>query len=298
MGGAVDHAKLGRSAERSEESRMSRRPQRIALIAVAASLAGALGTAATAIGHATPPHSRGPSKASTAGWFKPYRVDLGTTPRGNHVYSYRIAKNPGKPNVLIIGTMHGDEPAGRHVGYALIRAVQNKRFTIRGVNLWVVPAMNPDGYRAHTRQNAHHVDLNRNFPYEWVPLSGATYSGPHASSEVETRFMETLLRNKSPRFVVSMHQPLNSVDSDNKSPGLADRLHRYLHLPMSNLNCGGKCHGTMTGWYNHRFAGAAITIEFSSRAVVGDQALRYGKRIVFAELAQTCNSSGYCQSAP
>jgi protein MpaA len=277
---------------------MTRRRLRIALIAATASIAGALGTASAAIGHPTPTRGQPASKLSTTGWFVPYRVDLGTTPRGNHVYSYRVAKNAGKPNVIIVGTMHGDEPAGRHVAYALIRAVQHKRFTIRGVNLWVVPAMNPDGYRANTRQNAHRVDLNRNFPYQWAPLAGATYSGPHASSEVETRFMQTLLRNKKPRYVVSIHQPLNSVDSDNKSARLADRLHRYLHLPMSNLNCGGKCHGTMTGWYNHRFAGAAITIEFSGQAVVGDQALRYAKRIVFAELGRTCNSAGHCQSAP
>jgi murein peptide amidase A len=240
----------------------------------------------------------GPPSASRADWYTPHRVDLGTTPRGNHVYSYRVSRHPGKPNIMMVGTMHGDEPAGRHIAYALIRAVRDKRFTIRGVNLWVVPALNPDGFMAHTRQNAHGVDLNRNFPYHWVPLGGSTYSGPRARSEIETRLMQTLLRHKKPRFVVSIHQPLNSVDSDNKNAGLANRLHRYLHLPMSNLNCGGQCHGTMTGWYNHHFAGAAITIEFSSRAVVGDQALRYARRIVYAELGKTCNAAGRCKSAP
>jgi murein peptide amidase A len=272
-----------------------------ALVLISAALIGATLAAASAdsaSAHASTAAATSAASTSRAGWFKPYRIDLGTTPRGHHVYSYRVAKNAGKPNVIIVGTMHGDEPAGRHVAYALIRAVQDKRFTIRGVNLWVVPAMNPDGFKAQTRQNAHYVDLNRNFPYHWVPLGGTTYSGPRPSSEVETRMMQTLLRHKKPRFIVSIHQPLNSVDSDNKNAGLADRLHRYLHLPMSNLNCGGQCHGTMTGWYNHHFAGAAITIEFSSRAVVGDQALRYGRRIVYAELGKTCNAAGHCKSAP
>lgn len=235
---------------------------------------------------------------TTSGWFVPYRFSIGTTAEGRHLYVYRVAESAGSPNVLIIGTMHGDEPAGRHIGYGLIRAVEGKLLTIKGVNLWVVPAMNPDGFAHRTRQNARGVDLNRNFPYEWVPLPEPTYSGPRPSSETETQVMETLLRHRSPRFVVSIHQPLDSVDSDVKDTHLAARLSSYLHLPMSNLNCGGRCHGTMTGWYNHHFAGAAITVEFSGRAVVGHDTVMYAKRIVYAELGRVCYPSGRCQSAP
>lgn len=37
----------------------------------------------------------------------------------------------------------------------------------RGIDLWVLDDLNPDGAAADTRQNAHGVDLNRNFPYGW-----------------------------------------------------------------------------------------------------------------------------------
>jgi murein peptide amidase A len=242
--------------------------------------------------------SAGASGTQTSGWFVPYRFSIGTTAEGRNLYVYRVAESPGSPNVLIIGTMHGDEPAGRHIGYGLIRAVEGRFLTIKGVNLWVVPAMNPDGFAHRTRQNARGVDLNRNFPYEWVPLPEPTYSGPAPSSEVETQVMQTLLRHKSPRFVVSIHQPLNSVDSDVKDTHLAARLATYLHLPTSNLNCGGRCHGTMTGWYNHHFAGAAITVEFSGSPVIGHDTVMYAKRIVYAELGRVCYPSGRCQSAP
>jgi murein peptide amidase A len=240
----------------------------------------------------------GLARSGTDGWFKPYRFSIGTTAQGRGIYVYRVAESTGGPNVIMIGTMHGDEPAGRHIGYGLIRAVEGRLLTIKGVNLWVVPAMNPDGFADRTRQNANGVDLNRNFPYQWVPLPEPTYSGPRPSSEVETQVIETLLRHKQPRFIVSVHQPLRGVGSDVKGTHLADRLSRYLHLPISNLNCGGQCHGTMTGWYNHRFAGAAVTVEFSGSPVIGHAAVVDAKRIVYAELGRVCYPSGRCQSAP
>ena len=31
-----------------------------------------------------------------------------------------------------------------------------------------------------------------------------------------------------------------------------------------NSDCGGVCHGTMTGWFNNRFRGAALTVEYGA----------------------------------
>jgi hypothetical protein len=33
---------------------------------------------------------------------------------------------------------------------------------------------------------------------------------------------------------------------------------------MSRLTCGSTCHGTMTMWFNHRFKGFALTVEYAS----------------------------------
>jgi hypothetical protein len=76
--------------------------------------------------------------------------------------------------------------------------------------------------------------------------------------------MMRFLRDFRPSRILSFHQPLYSVDTDMKRPRWARRVARRLNLPTSSLDCGGVCHGTMTGWYNHRFRGAALTVEYGA----------------------------------
>ena len=64
--------------------------------------------------------------------------------------------------LLVIGSIHGNETAGRAIAARLLRARPP-----RGTALWVITDLNPDGHAAGTRHNANGVDLNRNFPYRW-----------------------------------------------------------------------------------------------------------------------------------
>ena len=73
------------------------------------------------------------------------------------------------------------------------------------------------------------------------------------------------LEEIDPRRVISFHQPLHGVDTDTKDAGFARRLARALRLPRTSLDCGGLCHGTMTMWFNHRFRGSALTVEYGGR---------------------------------
>jgi protein MpaA len=70
------------------------------------------------------------------------------------------------------------------------------------------------------------------------------------------------LRRIGPARLVSFHQPLDGVDTDTKDSRFARRLARALRLPQTRLDCGGLCHGTMTGWFNANFSGAALTVEY------------------------------------
>jgi hypothetical protein len=189
-------------------------------------------------------------------WY--HKESIGRSAEGRAIVAYR-AGEPGKPVVMVVATMHGEENFGQYVARGLLEGK-----AIKDVDLWVVPVLNPDGLAKDRRWIKGHVDLNRNFPTKWVHRAN---SGPHAKSGKETRVIMRFLNRVDPKYLVSWHQPLRAVDSDSaKSKGLMRRLAKNLELPKKPLTCGGACHGTMTQWFNKNHKGAAITVEYGSTA--------------------------------
>jgi murein peptide amidase A len=189
------------------------------------------------------------------------RKVIGRSAKGRPLVAYRLGDPgyPGADTVVLFSTMHGNEPDTRRILTSLVEGPK-----VIGLDLWVLPVYNPDGLAAGTRRNGRGVDLNRNFPNNWTDLDGETESGPRPASEPETRAVMRFLRRVDPDWLLSFHQPLNSVDTDTKSPAFARRVARFLGLPRSNLDCGGVCHGTMTGWFNANFDGTALTVEYGA----------------------------------
>ena len=186
---------------------------------------------------------------------------IGYSVRHRPIVAYELG-DPHAPRVaVVLGEMHGDEHAGVRVVNALVHGTRR----VTGLSLWVVPTMNPDGDAAHRRTNAHHVDLNRNFPVRWAHLTGQYYSGPRPLSEPETRAVWGFLRTLRPHDVVSLHQPLYGVDTTDGGqldPALRRGLAHQLGLPSKPFRCWSACHGTLTRWYTARRYGVAITVEF------------------------------------
>lgn len=202
---------------------------------------------------------------------------LGQSVQGRPIVAWHLGEGRRDvPTVVLISTMHGNEGATRQILQALVDGDP-----VHDVDLWVVPTYNPDGLAAGSRKNAHGVDLNRNYPFRWADLDGTYESGPRPGSEPETKAMMAFLRDVRPDHVLSFHQPLHGVDTDTKRPAFARRVARFLDLPVDRFDCGGVCHGTMTGWYNDRFRGNALTVEYGAspsrrqmRRVAPDQVLR------------------------
>jgi protein MpaA len=106
--------------------------------------------------------------------------------------------------VLVIGGLHGNEPVTPPAVRGLLDADIPS-----DVEVWLVPAANPDGSAAGMRCNANGVDLNRNFSWEWRRGDG----GPAPLSEPETQALAALVEQLQPDVVVWVHQPLGYVSA-------------------------------------------------------------------------------------
>lgn len=183
---------------------------------------------------------------------------IGHTVNGRDIKAFRLGDTDAKQTVVLLGVMHGSERAPART----LRTLRDGRKSVAGVNLWVIPVLNVDGALAERRSNARGVDLNRNFPQNWSRT--VTGAGRSAASEPETRALMRFLDRVDPDVVVSLHQPFGVVDTSvSKDPDLARALSRKLNLPRRDVDCGGPCHGTLTGWFNSTHDGEAITVEFS-----------------------------------
>ncbi len=77
------------------------------------------------------------------------------------------------------------------------------------------------------------------------------------------------LRRVNPDRLLSFHQPLLRRRHRHQAPAFARKVARTLDLPARTLDCGGVCHGTMTMWFNHHFAGTALTVEYGALPSLG-----------------------------
>jgi hypothetical protein len=183
---------------------------------------------------------------------------IGHSVKDRPIRAWRLGEKRAPITAVVFARHHGNEPAGEVVLDTL-----RDGNPVHGIDLWVVPRLNPDGAVRDARQNAHGVDLNRNFPWHWKPRKGYYYSGPHAASEPETRAAMRFLNNINADYVVSIHQPFFGLDVKHaKDRAFARRLSRQLKLPNESLPCRGGCGGSLSGWFNHRHKGASVTVEF------------------------------------
>lgn len=214
---------------------------------------------AVAVALAVPPAAAASGAVDAGATVHEETRQFGSSVEGRPLVAVHRWRTGATRTTLVLGSMHGDERAGTGV----VRRLRRLPLPA-GVDLWLVPTMNPDGAEADVRTNAHTVDLNRNFPRYWqqAGIGTSTWSGPFAASEPETRAVQALLQLVDPRTVLSFHQPLHGVDSYRaKSLPLVRRLARALDLPVRSFDCAGGCHGTLTDWANDRLDGRAVTVE-------------------------------------
>ncbi|MFZ9444428.1 MAG: M14 family metallopeptidase [Ilumatobacteraceae bacterium] len=195
--------------------------------------------------------------------------------------SQLASTDPSRVVVLVVGVIHGNEQAGLDV----IEELRNMapRDIPANVDLFLMPALNVDGLNMNQRQNANGVDLNRNFPYNWGPISQLgnwEYSGPSSASEPETKAMTAFVDELRPDLTVWFHQDEFSIaPSSGPDKAVREEYARLTGLPLEGVP-GGTYTGVAATWQRRTYVDdTAFIVELGSTLAPGE-ALTHARAIL------------------
>jgi len=195
-------------------------------------------------------------------------VTLGISVKGRPITAVERGDPAAPRRLVVVGCIHGNEPAGIAIADALERRVPPA-----GIDVWVIPDLNPDGVAAGTRQNADGIDLNRNFPYNFTVLEspgGLMYSGTSPLSEPESRAAAAFLQRIHPTVTIWYHQAEGLVDLSGGDAGIEQRYAAAVGLPVRQLT---RYPGSVASWENATFPGTtAFVVELRAGSLTRTQA--------------------------
>ena len=139
-------------------------------------------------------------------------TEVGTSVLGRPIHLARLAypqpatdgQIAAGPAILVLGTQHGNEPAGREAALQFLRDLAFAEAAglpdaMSTATVLVIPTANPDGRFANTRGNAELVDINRDH------LALAT---------PEARAIAQVIRDFRPDIVVDAHERPGATTPD------------------------------------------------------------------------------------
>ncbi len=184
----------------------------------------------------------------------------------------------GRQCVLVIGGIHGNEPASATLCWQLLAYLRAHQELIYGLKVIIVPAANPDGLAANTRGNARGVDVNRNFATGNYQAT-ATHGG-EAMSQPEARYLRGIIDRYRPARILTVHQPLACIDYDGPGLALATKIARASGLPVKKLGARPGSLGSYAGVENNI---PTITVELpqdASALSAGQVWAKYGQAMM------------------
>ncbi len=196
---------------------------------------------------------------------------IGTSVQGRPI-SASHRGTPGGTVVLVVGVIHGNENAGLGILDRLATAP-----IPAGIDLWLLPTMNPDGYANDVRGNGNGVDLNRNFPHDWTAIAQPgdwQYSGSGPGSEPETQAYMAFTTRIQPALTLWYHQDLFRVSPSTGRDGpLRQRYAELTGLPYEVVSGPGSVYtGVAATWTRRTLPDAMSFIVELGPTLTADEA--------------------------
>lgn len=210
---------------------------------------------------------------------------IGTSAGGRPIVAHHRGTAGGKV-VLVVGVIHGDENAG----LAIVDQLDTMALP-PGLDLWLLPAMNPDGVADDVRGNANGVDLNRNFPHDWTPIAQPgdwQYSGSGPGSEPETQAYMAFTERIRPVLTLWYHQDLNRVSPSSGPDGpLRQRYAELTGLPYEVISGPGSVYtGVAATWTRRTLPDAmSFIVELGPTLSAEQAAVHAAAVLAVAEMA-------------
>lgn len=198
---------------------------------------------------------------------------VGKSVEGRDITAYRMG-TPGGKVVVVIGVIHGDEQKGGEIT-RLLRTMA----TPKGIDLWLIDSINPDGVVKNQRENANLVDLNRNFESKWSYIAKSTehhqYSGEAPADQPETVATQAFVRQVQPSVVIWYHQDANTITINGADKAIPKAYANYVGLKPGNVPCSQRCTGTASTFVNSNVNGAtSFLVELPGSAKVTSEMIR------------------------
>lgn len=202
---------------------------------------------------------------------------IGTSAGGRPIAA-RHRGSAGGTVVLVVGVIHGDEDAG----LAVLDLLDTMALP-PGIDLWLLPAMNPDGLALQQRGNANEVDLNRNFPHDWTAIGQPgewQYSGTGPASEPETQAFVAFASRIRPALTLWYHQDLYRISpSKGADSALRARYAEVTGLPLETVT-GGTYTGVAATWVRTTVPDAMSFIIELGPTLAADEALVHAAAVL------------------
>lgn len=184
----------------------------------------------------------------------------------------------GGKTILYTGAIHGNEQGTRIMMNAWINELEaNARSIPAGVQIVVIPSVNPDGVAANSRYNANNVDLNRNFNVsDWKKDIVTPANQPHPGgggsapgSESETRALAAYTSQLQPHLTMSYHSVAgyaigNGCGSSASLAASYASMTGYANKTGSSSAFAYEITGTYDDWICEKLGRQSVLIELST----------------------------------